>query len=151
LGANLSAQTVQSSRHREEILNLLHAAPPVVRKHLIVEVTETAIIGGPELWKSFLMELGSLGVKVSIDDFGSGYASLSHLFEFHADFIKVDMKYTRMVPNHEVNAMVSFLLSFEANSATRVIMEGIESEEQLRHWLGLGVSHFQGYLFSPPR
>jgi EAL domain-containing protein (putative c-di-GMP-specific phosphodiesterase class I) len=47
--------------------------------------------------------------------------------------------------------MVSFLLSFEANSATRVIMEGIESEEQLRHWLGLGVSHFQGYLFSPPR
>lgn len=151
LGANLSAQTVQSSRHREEIIALLQQAPASVRAHLILEVTETAIIGSPELWKGFLLKLGSLGVKVSIDDFGSGYASLSHLFEFHADFIKVDMKYTRMVPNHEVNAMVSFLLSFEVNSATRVIMEGIESEEQLRHWQGLGVSHFQGFLFSPPR
>lgn len=151
LGANLSAQTVQSSRYRDEILALLKQAPAEVRQHLILEVTETAIIGGPELWKGFLLELGSLGVKVSIDDFGSGYASLSHLFEFHADFIKVDMKYTRMVPNHEVNAMVNFLLSFEVNSATRVIMEGIESEEQLRHWQGLGVSHFQGYLFSPHR
>lgn len=151
LGANLSAQTLQTSRHRDAILSLLKQAPAVVREHLVLEVTETAIIGGPELWKSFLLELGSLGVKVSIDDFGSGYASLSHLFEFHADFIKVDMKYTRMVPNHEVNAMVNFLLSFETNSSTRVIMEGIETEEQLRHWQGLGVSHFQGYLFSPHR
>ncbi|WP_254938152.1 EAL domain-containing protein [Cyanobium sp. Morenito 9A2] len=149
LGANLSAQTVQSSRHREEITKILREVPAHTRKNLILEVTETAIIGGPERWKGFLLELGSLGVKVSIDDFGSGYASLSHLFEFHADFIKVDMKYTRMVPNHEVNAMVSFLLSFEVNSATRVIMEGIETEEQLNHWLGVGVSHFQGFLFTP--
>ncbi|MGB7564976.1 MAG: EAL domain-containing protein, partial [Prochlorococcaceae cyanobacterium] len=89
LGTNLSAQTVQTSRHREEILQIIKEVPAKVRKNLILEVTETAIIGGPELWKSFLLELGSLGVKVSIDDFGSGYASLSHLFEFHADFIKV--------------------------------------------------------------
>lgn len=149
VGANLSAQTVQNSLHREAILSLLREAPVKVRQLLILEVTETAIIGGPELWKGFLLELGDLGVKVSIDDFGSGYASLSHLFEFHADFIKVDMKYTRMVPNHEVTSMVKFLLSFESNSATRVIMEGIETEEQLRHWQGVGVSHFQGYLFSP--
>ena len=110
----------------------------------------STVIADLEAWHGFLQELRSLGVKVVIDDFGTGYASLAYLFRFRADFIKIDRQFSRRLDDPDVEAMVAFLLHYERHHGTGIVMEGIESEAQLRHWQRRGIRRFQGYLFSPP-
>lgn len=149
LGTNLSAVTMASRAHRTSLLELLRNAPPAVRSRLVLEVTETAILDDPRLWGDFLNTLHELGLRVAIDDFGSGFASLSYLFRFPADFVKVDMQFTHRLNDPDVEAMVAFLLQYGDNHSTAIVMEGVEREAQLQHWRSRGVSHFQGHLFSP--
>lgn len=150
IATNLSALTIQSELHRNRILDMLEAAPALVRQTIVVEITETALLGDESVWLDFFRRLGRLGVRIAIDDFGCGYAALSYLFRYPVDFIKVDLQYARLTCDRRVNAMVEFLLSFEVGYPTRVIMEGIETQTQLSHWRQKGVTHFQGYLFDSP-
>lgn len=150
IATNLSALTIQSELHRNGILDILEAAPAPVRQTIVMEITETALLGEESVWLDFFCRLRRLGVRVAIDDFGCGYAALSYLFRYPADFIKVDLHYARLTCDRRVNAMVEFLLSFEVGYPTRVIMEGIETQSQLSHWRQKGVTHFQGYLFASP-
>jgi hypothetical protein len=147
LGTNLSAVTMASREHRFGLLDLLRNAPDAVRRRLVLEVTETAILDDPTLWGDFLSTLHGLGLRVAIDDFGSGFASLSYLFRFPADFVKVDMQFTHRPGDPDVEAMVAFLLQYGNNHGTAIVMEGVETEAQLSHWRSRGVSHFQGHLF----
>lgn len=149
LGTNLSAVTMASRAHRTGLLDLLHSTPAAVRARLVLEVTETAILDDPRLWGDFLNTLHGLGLRVAIDDFGSGFASLSYLFRFPADFVKVDMQFTHRLDDPDVEAMVNFLLQYGSNHGTAIVMEGVEQEAQLCHWRSRGVTHFQGHLFSP--
>ncbi|MCP9885149.1 EAL domain-containing protein [Synechococcus sp. ATX 2A4] len=150
IATNLSALTIQSELHRDRIIDLLEGFPLAVRRCIVVEITETALLGDENIWLEFFRCLGRLGVRVAIDDFGCGHAALSYLFRYQVDFIKVDLQYARLIHDRRVNAMVEFLLSFEVGYPTRVIMEGIESQSQLTHWRQKGVTHFQGYLFDYP-
>jgi EAL domain-containing protein (putative c-di-GMP-specific phosphodiesterase class I) len=147
LGTNLSAVTMASRENRTDLLDLLRNAPEAVRRRLVLEVTETAILDDPTLWGDFLSTLHGLGLRVAIDDFGSGFASLSYLFRFPADFVKVDMQFTQRPGDPDVEAMVAFLLQYGSNHGTAIVMEGVETEAQLSHWRSRGVSHFQGHLF----
>lgn len=149
LATNLSATTLASLQHRSTILALLREASPEVRVHLALEVTETSVIADLEAWHGFLQELRALGVKVVIDDFGTGYASLAYLFRFKADYIKIDRQFSQRLGDPDVEAMVDFLLRYEQHHGTGIVMEGIETEAQLRHWQQRGLRRFQGYLFSP--
>ncbi|MFM7268929.1 MAG: EAL domain-containing protein, partial [Cyanobium sp.] len=149
LATNLSATTLESLQHRSTILALLREATPEVRAHLALEVTETSVIADLEAWHGFLQELRALGVKVVIDDFGTGYASLAYLFRFEADYIKIDRQFSQRLGDPDVEAMVDFLLRYEQHHGTGIVMEGIETEAQLRHWQQRGLRRFQGYLFSP--
>jgi len=149
LATNLSATTLESLQHRSTILALLRETTPEVRAHLALEVTETSVIADLEAWHGFLQELRALGVKVVIDDFGTGYASLAYLFRFEADYIKIDRQFSQRLGDPDVEAMVDFLLRYEQHHGTGIVMEGIETEAQLRHWQQRGLRRFQGFLFSP--
>jgi EAL domain-containing protein (putative c-di-GMP-specific phosphodiesterase class I) len=149
LATNLSATTLQSLEHRSAILNLLRATPVDVRKNLALEVTETSVIADLDAWDGFLQDLRQLGLKVVIDDFGTGYASLAYLFRFKADFIKVDRQFSHRLHDPDVEAMVDFLLHYQRHHGTGIVMEGIETVDQLRYWQRRGLSRFQGYLFTP--
>jgi len=149
LATNLSATTLESLQHRSTILGLLREAGPEVCAHLALEVTETSVIADLDAWHGFLQELRGLGVKVVIDDFGSGYASLAYLFRFQADAIKIDRQFSQRLHDPDVEAMVEFLLRYEHQHGTAIVMEGIETEAQLRHWRSLGIRCFQGFLFTP--
>lgn len=149
LATNLSATTLESLQHRSTILGLLREAGPEVCAHLALEVTETSVIADLDAWHGFLQELRGLGVKVVIDDFGSGYASLAYLFRFQADAIKIDRQFSQRLHDPDVEAMVEFLLRYERQHGTAIVMEGIETEVQLHHWRSLGLRCFQGFLFTP--
>jgi EAL domain-containing protein (putative c-di-GMP-specific phosphodiesterase class I) len=123
--------------------------PADVRLHLALEVTEPSVIADLDAWDGFLQELRQLGLKVVIDDFGNGYASLAYLFRFKAEFIKVDRQFSQRPYDPDVEAMVDFLLHYQRHHCTGIVIEGIETVHQLHYWQQRGLSRFQGYLFTP--
>ena len=147
LGINLSAISFGKTEHFEELTTQLCALAEPLRRRLVVEITETAIIEKPELWSMKLQQLRDLGLQIAIDDFGVGFASIAYLFRFKADYIKLDLSYSQRLHDSNVNALVQFLLSYGSHNNCRLILEGIETEEQLQVWSQQGVHLFQGYLF----
>ena len=153
LGINLSAMTFGSRQHVEELMAQLRTLPEPHRKRLVLEVTETAIIEKPELWSVKLQQLRDFGVQIAIDDFGVGFASIAYLFRFKPDYLKLDLSYSQRLGDCNVDALVDFLLTYAGHNGCQLILEGIETEEQLQAWRRRGVSLFQGYLFhgtTPP-
>jgi len=147
LGINLSAVSFGMTEHFDELTAQLRSLPEPLRRRLVVEITETAIIEKPELWSMKLQQLRDLGLQIAIDDFGVGFASIAYLFRFRADYLKLDLSYSQRLHDSNVDALVQFLLSYGSHNDCRLILEGIETEEQLEVWSQQGVNLFQGYLF----
>jgi EAL domain-containing protein (putative c-di-GMP-specific phosphodiesterase class I) len=147
LGINISALTFSHEQHFEELIALVRGQPAPLRQRLVMEVTETAIVARPELWCLKLQRLRDLGVLIAIDDFGVGYASIAYLFRFRVDFIKLDLSFSQRLGDRNVEALVTFLLTYASQNNCQLILEGIESQEQLQSWQHQGVQLFQGYLF----
>ena len=147
LGINLSAISFGRTEHFDELTATLRSLPESLRQRLVVEITETAIIEKPELWIMQLQQLRDLGLQIAIDDFGVGFASIAYLFRFQADYLKLDLSYSQRLYDSNVDALVKFLLFYGEHNNCRLILEGIETEEQLEVWTKQGVKLFQGYLF----
>lgn len=147
LGINLSAKTFGSAQHLEDLMAQLRSLPEPLRGRIVLEVTETAIVEKPELWSERLQQLRDIGVSIAIDDFGVGFASIAYLFRFKADYLKLDLSYTQRLGDSNVNALVDFLLAYSRHNNCQLILEGIETREQLLAWHHHGVRLFQGYLF----
>jgi diguanylate cyclase (GGDEF)-like protein/PAS domain S-box-containing protein len=118
---------------------------------LHLELTETTII---DLHPDFLQQLGrirSLGVQVGLDDFGIGYASLTHLRRLPLTFVKIDQSLVQgLGTNHEDEPIVSAVVDLAASLGLRSIAEGVETKDQLHRLRELGCDQAQGYLFARP-
>ena len=147
LGINLSTVSFGSRAHFESLLAQLRALPEPLRKRLVLEITETAIVEKHELWSEKLQQLRELGVRIAIDDFGVGFASIAYLFRFQADYLKLDLSYSQRLDDRNVDALVDFLLAYARHNSCELVLEGIETEQQLQVWHRRGVRLFQGYLF----
>ena len=120
------------------------------RRRLVLEVTETALVTTPDLWEQRLQQLRDFGVRIAIDDFGVGHASIRYLFQLQPDFLKLDLSYSQRLHDANVDALVEFLVRYGALNNCGLILEGIETQEQLHYWQARGVELFQGYLFRQP-
>jgi EAL domain-containing protein (putative c-di-GMP-specific phosphodiesterase class I) len=131
----------------------LHATglPP---RFLGIEVTETAIVvEGPtgERAQAELVELHRRGVRIAVDDFGTGFSSLNQLRSFPIDVLKVDRSFIQGVEHDAKDAAITANLASLAHALGLVaIAEGIESDGQLTAARQLGCDHAQGYLFARP-
>ena len=118
---------------------------------LQLEITESAAMQNIELTMEVLRELRTLGVGVSVDDFGTGQSSLIYLKHFPIDTVKIDKDFLREVTSDETAAaIVSYVINLAHTLQLKVVAEGVETEEQytfLRHY---ACDQMQGYLFSRP-
>ena len=118
---------------------------------LQLEITESAAMQNIELTMEVLRELRTLGVGVSVDDFGTGQSSLIYLKHFPIDTVKIDKEFLREVTSDETAAaIVSYVINLAHTLQLKVVAEGVETEEQytfLRHY---ACDQMQGYLFSKP-
>ncbi|MEX0705918.1 MAG: EAL domain-containing protein, partial [Nitriliruptoraceae bacterium] len=116
---------------------------------LVLELTESALIAQPEVAVEQLRRIKHLGIRLAIDDFGSGYASLSYLRQFPADVIKIDRSYTGSIQTPgDVPAMVRGILDLGRTLELETIAEGIETSAQLDCLTAEGCVFGQGYLFA---
>src|SRR5262245_11580484 len=104
----------------------------------------------PQVIAEALGQLRDLGVKIYLDDFGTGCSSLSHLHKLPVDALKVDRSFVMSLLLPDRPAIVESILALARTLKTSVVAEGIEDEVQARELERLGCTHAQGYLFSRP-
>ncbi len=118
---------------------------------LEIEITESAIMSDSESAIAALTEIKTLGVSIALDDFGTGYSSLSHLRRFPIDTLKIDRSFIIDIDsNHEDAEIVAAIISMAHTLKLRVVIEGVETNEQLRVVADKKGDVIQGYLFSRP-
>jgi len=118
---------------------------------LQLEITESVLMRDAENSIVILEQLKAMGVQVALDDFGSGYSSLSYLAKFPVDVLKIDLSFVHDISSATGNGiMASAVIAVAASLKQQVVAEGIEDHLQ---WAFLKVQHCdegQGYLFSRP-
>ena len=119
---------------------------------LELEITEGVLIGDPQRALSILRRLKLLGVKIAMDDFGTGYASLSSLQSFPFDKIKIDRTFIMGVDhNGQSQAIVRAVMGLGKALDIPVIAEGVETEGERLLLMREGCTEIQGYLIGYPR
>ena len=125
-----------------------HHLPP---GRLEVEITESAIMRHPERAVAALKSLRASGVGVALDDFGTGYSSLSYLRRFPIDTLKIDRSFILEIDtNHEDAEIVAAIVAMAHTLGLRVIVEGVETEAQLKVIVAKHCDIVQGFVFSRP-
>ena len=116
-----------------------------------IEVTETQLIEVMRTASGCLDRLGELGVRVSIDDFGAGYSSLSYLSMLNASVLKIDRQFiARMTQSSQDQQIVKMIIELGHLLKMEVIAEGIETEQQYQVLQQLGCDAGQGYFIGRP-
>jgi diguanylate cyclase (GGDEF)-like protein len=119
--------------------------------YLEIEITETTLMSNPVNAVEVLDQIKELGVKIALDDFGVGNSSLNYLRRFPIDTLKIDRSFIIDVDkNHEDEEIVYAITALAGALRLRVVVEGVEREEQLRVVTERGCDDIQGYYFSPP-
>ncbi len=118
---------------------------------LVLEMTESVLIHNPEETQARLMELRALGVQLALDDFGSGYSSLSYLQKLPFDKLKIDRSFV-LALDHAGNGavIIQAIVALGRALGMGVVIEGVETREQRVLLRLVGCSEMQGYLFGPP-
>ncbi len=131
-----------------KILNDTGLAP----HHLVLEITESAVMEDVDRAMLQLDRLHNLGVRLAIDDFGTGYSSLQRLKRMNVDKLKLDQGFVRGLPHDADDAAITHSVITLAHSlGLRVVAEGIEKPEQAAFLLQHGADLGQGYGFGRPK
>ncbi|MEA1835243.1 diguanylate cyclase [Methylobacterium durans] len=117
-----------------------------------VEVTETVFLGhGSEAVPATLQRLHDSGVLITLDDFGTGFASLTHLKQFPVGHIKVDQSFVRDLEQDEGDAaIVAAVIGLGRSLGIQVTAEGVETRGQAQRLIAMGCDYAQGYLYAKP-
>lgn len=120
-------------------------------KFLELELTESAVMADAEAFILATEKLKKLGVTLSIDDFGTGFSSLSYLKRFALDRLKIDLSFVRDITQDSGSASVALaIIALAHNLNLSVIAEGVETEAQMTLLRCRGCDDMQGYYFSKP-
>jgi diguanylate cyclase (GGDEF)-like protein len=150
VSVNVSARQFRDPGFVDSVRQALHASalPPSA---LLIELTESLLLGGNDRIRADLNELKEIGVKLAIDDFGTGYSSLGYLLELPIDVLKVDKTFvTGIASSWRRHALVEGIVRLARTLEVEVIAEGIETETERELLAGMGCQFGQGYLLSVP-
>ncbi len=148
---NVSAYDFARPAFADHVLSRL-ANEGIKAEKLQIEVTETVFLGrAAEQVGPALRCLSEAGVAIAFDDFGTGYASLTHLKQFPVDTVKIDRSFVVNIAGYGTDAAIaSSVINLAKDLGIEVIAEGIEEEVQAEHLRRLGCRIGQGYLFARP-
>ena len=120
-------------------------------ENLELEITETAVMADVDRAKTTFEALHDMGVHIAVDDFGTGFSSLSYLRLFPIDSLKIDKSFIDDIPQDPgSNTMVSTIISMAEHLNLNTIAEGVETQDQLDFLKSKNCNQIQGYYFSPP-
>lgn len=115
---------------------------------LCIELTETSMMRDFDMSEAQLRRLRDLGIDVSVDDFGTGYASLSYLHRLPVTALKLDRSFVTRIPAE--TAIAKAVLDLSRSFGLKVVAEGVETEDQAAWLTAEGCAEVQGFLFARP-
>jgi EAL domain-containing protein (putative c-di-GMP-specific phosphodiesterase class I) len=128
------------------------AAAGLPPHRLEIEITETTLLADTVRCRTALHQLQSLGVGISLDDFGTKYSNLSYLHSFPLRKVKIDQSFVKdLTTNSRMLTLLRGVARMSADLGLRLVVEGVETHEQLLLISAVeSVDEVQGYLFAPP-
>jgi diguanylate cyclase (GGDEF)-like protein len=117
---------------------------------VVLEITETALVTDLERVGQRLADVRGRGVRVSLDDFGTGFTSIAHLRLLPVDFVKIDRSFVERIANETDRQLIHVIVELGRYLGAVVVAEGIETESELDAVTALGCAHGQGYLLHGP-
>lgn len=143
LSVNISPDVLQHDTDMPEII-------AASKRPIIVELTEHERIDDYDAVRQAFGRLGA-NVSLAVDDAGSGYASLRHIFSLHPAYVKLDIEWVRGIGGDPIRrALVSGMRYFAQETGCELIAEGIEQEDERKALLELGIKLGQGFLLGRP-
>ncbi|MGI5212192.1 putative bifunctional diguanylate cyclase/phosphodiesterase [Plantactinospora sp. CA-290183] len=150
ISINVSARSLLDPRLPAEVAESLrrHQVPA---HRLVLEITETVVMSELEVIDEVLAALRSMGVQLAVDDFGTGFSSLTFLTRIEVDELKVDRSFVmKMAESPEAAAIVRTTVDLGRELGLRVVAEGVETADQRAALAELGCTAAQGYHFFRP-
>jgi EAL domain-containing protein (putative c-di-GMP-specific phosphodiesterase class I) len=151
VAVNLSPVQFRRGREIVDIVMAALAETGLAPSRLDLEITESVLIDDSAATLGILEELRSREIGISLDDFGTGFASLAYLNDFPFSKIKIDRKFSQNVDHSpRTLAIIKGIAQITRELRMERVAEGVETEVQLERMQSFGINAIQGYLFSKP-
>ncbi|MFA6268099.1 MAG: EAL domain-containing protein [Pseudolabrys sp.] len=129
----------------------IFARSPIKMSQVVLEVTERDPIENFAVTRQIVAALQSLGVRIAIDDVGTGHSGLSYMLKLGVDIIKIDKMFVDAIgTDRNSTTIIETLVDLAHNMRMDVVAEGVENFEQVMHLREIGIRAAQGYVFAPP-
>lgn len=132
------------------IVKLMHNCD-IPRGALLLEVTENLLINNSPRVEEQLRNLNKNGIELSLDDFGSGYSSLTYLNQLPVKEVKIDQSFVKKLDNKNSLLIVKSIVDLGHNLGLRIVAEGVETKNHVDALESLGCERLQGYYYSKPK
>lgn len=147
---NLSAKQTAHPNIVGQVRRTL-ARTGLTARNLTLEITETAVMEAPDISRTILSRLHDLGARIALDDFGTGQSSLSYLHTFPADVVKLDKSFTDTLDTATPSVeFISAIISLAHAMRLDVVVEGVETAQQLANLRSLSCEYVQGFHLGRP-
>ncbi len=150
VAVNVSSMQIRSAQHVQSLRNFLETIehPECVK----LEITESVLLERSDDVRRAVDGLKSSGARLFLDDFGTGWSSLTSLHDLPFDGMKIDRSFvSRIVTDQRSRNLVRAMVGLARDLKIDCVAEGVETEEQLQMLHAMGCEHVQGYFFSQPK
>ena len=150
IGFNLAARHFNDETVVEDVRTIIGASP-IALNQVLFEVTERQPLANLTMARRVIAALQGIGVRVGIDDLGTGHSGLSYMLKLGVDFIKIDKLFVDAIDTERYSStIIETLVELAKNMNMEIIAEGVETFEQVAHLRARGIRKAQGYAFAPP-
>lgn len=149
INLNVSPEDLKADRFVQSLADRL-AASGLTERSIKLEITERALVN-TDLARSMIRRLRERGHEVAVDDFGTGFSSLSYLSTFELDWLKIDKSFVDAIGTGAATShVIVHVIEMARSLGLRTVAEGVETEEQVQWLIEHGVDLGQGFYFSRP-
>lgn len=147
---NFAGQLFRNDSIVKDVRNIFFGSE-IKLSQVVLELTERDPIKNFTETRQIIAALQEMGVRIAIDDVGTGHSGLSYMLKLGVDVIKIDKMFVDAIgTDRNSNTIVETLVDLAHNMRMDVIAEGVENFEQVMHLRNLGIRTAQGYVFAPP-
>ena len=151
LSINLSGQSIGDRIFHRQAIEMLNQAKQTIRSKICLEITETTAVTNMVDASLFIEQVGRLGVRVALDDFGAGASSFGYLKHFPVDILKIDGQYIKgLVSNPLDEVAVRCFIDVARVAGLKTVAEFVDKPEVLSRVRELGIDYAQGFLLHKP-
>ncbi|OAP44158.1 hypothetical protein ATC00_24515 [Sinorhizobium americanum] len=149
LGCNISTLSFSDSEPRAMLYDQLYQHRSLAPR-LVLEITERSPIAKLSCTAEFVKDIRRLGYRVAVDDFGAGFSTPEAIFSMAVDIVKVDSFFVQSSSRPDADRLLHHMVGLASCVAPTIVVEGVETYNQLTLARAAGATHVQGYLLSEP-